>query len=252
MNQDRDQLVKEIFADALERTDAAQCAAYLAQACGDDVPMRQQVEALLKAHAQAGGFLEKPGAVSPGETVTLSTALTEKPGDRIGRYKLLQQIGEGGYGVVYMAEQQEPIRRRVALTSLSASTSPERFTCRPWPNPLTAPERRWPASHFLKPSPCCKVSPTKPGNYTTQKSCSRGSPPRRKSSPLPTALLNQLWKSNAEVLTVNLNHEQRIKEIFADALEKQPPPNHISSSLRSPYEKSNTCCCRRHHGGHGS
>jgi len=42
-------------------------------------------------------------------------AVTEKPGDRIGRYKLLEQIGEGGYGVVYMAEQAEPIRRRVAL-----------------------------------------------------------------------------------------------------------------------------------------
>ena len=56
-------------------------------------------------------------AASPGEqrASVVATAVTEKPGDRIGRYKLLQQIGEGGMGVVYMAEQEEPIRRRVAL-----------------------------------------------------------------------------------------------------------------------------------------
>ena len=52
---------------------------------------------------------------SPGSTIALDLPLTEKPGDRIGRYKLLQQIGEGGCGVVYMAEQEEPVRRRVAL-----------------------------------------------------------------------------------------------------------------------------------------
>src|SRR5438552_4576958 len=55
------------------------------------------------------------GAPGPQQTIALSIPLTEKPGDRIGRYKLLQQIGEGGCGVVYMAEQEEPVRRRVAL-----------------------------------------------------------------------------------------------------------------------------------------
>jgi WD40 repeat protein/serine/threonine protein kinase len=136
MNTDRDKLVKEIFADALEKANAAERAAYLAQACGNDVQLRQHVEALLQAHEKAGAFLEQPpaaafgvpalaGPVSPppeggtpngsGPTVVVSTPLTEKPGDRIGRYKLLQQIGEGGCGVVYMAEQEEPIRRRVAL-----------------------------------------------------------------------------------------------------------------------------------------
>ena len=115
MNTNHDKLVKEIFADALEKANAAERAAYLAQACGNDAQLRQQVEALLQAHEKAGGFLEEPAVALPGKTVVLSTPLTEKPGDHIGHYKLLQQIGEGGCGVVYMAEQEQPIRRRVAL-----------------------------------------------------------------------------------------------------------------------------------------
>jgi eukaryotic-like serine/threonine-protein kinase len=85
--------------------------AYLDGACAGDAALRQQVEGLLRAHEQAGTFLE----TSPASLALASTPLTEKPGDRIGRYKLLQQIGEGGCGVVYMAEQEEPVRRRVAL-----------------------------------------------------------------------------------------------------------------------------------------
>src|SRR5208283_244599 len=115
MNTDRDKLVKEIFADALEKANAAERAAYLAQACGKDAQLRQQVENLLQALEKAGGFLEQPAAALPGKTVIISTPLTEKAGDHIGHYKLLQQIGEGGCGVVYMAEQEQPIRRRVAL-----------------------------------------------------------------------------------------------------------------------------------------
>jgi WD40 repeat protein/serine/threonine protein kinase len=135
MNTDRDELVKEIFADALEKANAAERATYLAQACGNDAQLRQHVEALLQAHEKAGAFLEQPPLASvqhgsggtetgpaeaktpngPGPTVILSTPLTEKPGDRIGRYKLREKIGEGGCGVVYVAEQVEPVRRRVAL-----------------------------------------------------------------------------------------------------------------------------------------
>jgi eukaryotic-like serine/threonine-protein kinase len=115
MNTDRAKLVKEIFADALEKANAAERAAYLAQACGNDAQLRQHVEALLQAHEKAGGFLEGPAAAPPGKTVVVSTPLTEKPGDRIGRYKLREKIGEGGCGVVYVAEQVEPVRRRVAL-----------------------------------------------------------------------------------------------------------------------------------------
>ena len=77
--------------------------------------MRAEVEKLLLAHDQAGAFLEDPVAPPQHSTIVLPAPLTEKPGDKIGHYKLLQQIGEGGCGVVYMAEQEEPIRRRVAL-----------------------------------------------------------------------------------------------------------------------------------------
>jgi len=87
---------------------------YLVQACGGDAALRSRVEALLRAHVEAGDLLES----APGVTVraALSTSQSdEKPGNLIGRYKLLQKIGEGGCGVVYMAEQQAPVVRRVAL-----------------------------------------------------------------------------------------------------------------------------------------
>jgi serine/threonine protein kinase/Tfp pilus assembly protein PilF len=115
MNSDRDQLVKEIFADALEKADAAERAAYLSQACGEDAQLRQHVEALLQAHQKAGAFLEEPAPPPPGKKIVLATLLTEKLGDHIGRYKLLEKIGEGGCGVVYLAEQEDPVKRQVAL-----------------------------------------------------------------------------------------------------------------------------------------
>lgn len=89
---------------------------YLRQACASDEPLRQRVEALLRAAAAGGDFLEPPTAVATTTpTVRLTVPISEKPGDRIGHYKLLERLGEGGCGVVYMADQTEPIRRRVAL-----------------------------------------------------------------------------------------------------------------------------------------
>src|SRR6266516_2783242 len=111
MNTPKDE--ETIFAAALALP-PEQRAACLDQACGGDAALRQRVETLLKAHA-AGAFLEEPAAPVASHTLQIFPPVSERAGDRIGRYKLLQQIGEGGCGVVYMAEQDEPVQRRVAL-----------------------------------------------------------------------------------------------------------------------------------------
>src|ERR1043166_2995487 len=111
-----------VFSSA-RRVPAGERAAYLDEACAGDAALRQRVEELLGASEEAGGFLQDPapGAQRPADTLVPPSprsdtrAPGEKVGDRIGRYKLLQQIGQGGCGVVYMAEQEEPVRRRVAL-----------------------------------------------------------------------------------------------------------------------------------------
>ena len=106
----------EVFNVALELP-AAERAAYLDHACAGDAALRRRVEELLKASEESSACLDDPSAVSPGPVGTVRPPLgpAEKPGNWIGRYKLLQQIGEGGCGIVYMAEQEEPVRRRVAL-----------------------------------------------------------------------------------------------------------------------------------------
>ena len=102
-----------IFTEALQLP-TEERAAYLTRACGADQEMRQRVEKLLKTNNRVGDFLETfPSAILA--TARPEIPVGEEPGDWIDRYKLLQQIGEGGCGVVYMAEQKEPIYRRVAL-----------------------------------------------------------------------------------------------------------------------------------------
>jgi eukaryotic-like serine/threonine-protein kinase len=101
----------EVFAGAV-KLPAEEQAAYLAQECGDDHSLRARVEALLRADSEAGNFMEQPPGDLPAAN---SNVIGDKTGDHIGRYKLLQQIGEGGCGVVFMAEQEEPVHRRVAL-----------------------------------------------------------------------------------------------------------------------------------------
>jgi serine/threonine protein kinase len=113
-----------IFTAALNQADPAARLAFLDQACGEAPKRRRRIEVLLKAHELADGFLEDaPPAPESTDAITEALAgaaapastLTEAPGSRIGPYKLLQQIGEGGMGVVFMAEQEHPVRRKVAL-----------------------------------------------------------------------------------------------------------------------------------------
>jgi serine/threonine protein kinase/tetratricopeptide (TPR) repeat protein len=107
--------VQSIFGRALEIESAADRAAYLDQACGTDDGLRCEIEGLLAANGRAGEFMRRSAAaVAVGITASYEP-LTEGPGTRVGPYKLLQQIGEGGMGVVYMAEQEQPVRRKVAL-----------------------------------------------------------------------------------------------------------------------------------------
>src|SRR5437762_13615004 len=105
--------VEEILLAAVEKKTPAERAAYLEGACGPDAALRALVEGLLESHEQAGSFLEQP-LFEPSPT-TDPPLDPEKPGAVIGPYKLLQQIGEGGMGTVFMAEQTQPVHRKVAL-----------------------------------------------------------------------------------------------------------------------------------------
>lgn len=104
--------VESIFFAVLEKDSRAERAAYLDDVCRGDAELRLQVERLLAAHPQVGSFLN---AAPIGPITVDDTPSAEKPGTIIGPYKLLQQLGVGGMGAVFMAEQQKPVRRTVAL-----------------------------------------------------------------------------------------------------------------------------------------
>ncbi len=105
---------KEIFLKAVEQHSEDQWEAFLDGACGDQPEVRCRVEGLLKAHAEMGTF-QDDAASSHGDPTAHYAPVKERSGSQIGPYKLLQKIGEGGFGVVYMAEQERPVRRKVAL-----------------------------------------------------------------------------------------------------------------------------------------
>jgi serine/threonine protein kinase len=102
-----------VFSEAIEIQSPEERRSYLDRACQGDIGLRQAVEKLISLHSQAGDFLESP-AVNL-DVTAFAPPVDERPGTVIGPYKLLQQIGEGGMGVVFMAEQTEPIQRTVAL-----------------------------------------------------------------------------------------------------------------------------------------
>src|SRR6187402_827388 len=106
--------LEAIFFAALDKP-AAERGSYLAEACGSDADLRRRVERMLTAQMDAASFLETPPSAIGEGSPTMDQATLEKPGTQIGPYKLLQRIGEGGMGVVYMAEQTEPVQRKVAL-----------------------------------------------------------------------------------------------------------------------------------------
>jgi len=107
--------IDEVFFEALQLASATDRAAFLVEACGENADLRARVEQLLHAYPAAGSFLETPPTAIIRESSPTIDRPLERPGMQIGPYKLLQQIGEGGMGVVYMAEQTEPVERRVAL-----------------------------------------------------------------------------------------------------------------------------------------
>jgi tetratricopeptide (TPR) repeat protein len=124
-----EQNAMSVFCAALERATAEERAAYLDGICAHGSELRARVEALLRAHDQAGEFLAGHSGAS-GLTPTIDERITEQPGTVIGPYKLLEQIGEGGFGVVFMAEQQEPIRRKVALKVLKPGMDSQQVIAR--------------------------------------------------------------------------------------------------------------------------
>src|SRR5262245_12881926 len=103
------QQVQSLFHDAVEHHAAADWPAFLDRACGGDLELRHAVEALLRGHEQANSLLDDP---SPATAADRNAA---EPGAVIGPYKLIEPIGEGGMGTVWLAEQSQPVQRRVAL-----------------------------------------------------------------------------------------------------------------------------------------
>jgi WD40 repeat protein/serine/threonine protein kinase len=110
--------IMSILGEAAECRSPEERAAFLDEACAGDAGRRARVEALLRAHQAAGNFLRDNAPPSEPIATTDEPPVPERPGAVVGAYKLLEQIGEGGFGVVFMAEQTKPVRRKVALKVL--------------------------------------------------------------------------------------------------------------------------------------
>jgi serine/threonine protein kinase/Flp pilus assembly protein TadD len=120
------QKVQSIFHEAVEHHAAAAWPAFLDLACGGDAELRAAVEALLRGHEQANSLLDEPAPTS----ATAAELTASAPGAVIGPYKLIQLIGEGGMGTVWMAQQQEPVKRLVALKLIKAGMDSKQVLAR--------------------------------------------------------------------------------------------------------------------------
>ena len=109
-----DDRVEAIFHAALELSAHGEREALLTAECGDDLALEARVRRLIAMHEDSNGLPES-APLSTSIAAEMARLKPEEAGERIGPYKLLQQIGEGGFGVVWMAEQEQPVRRRVAL-----------------------------------------------------------------------------------------------------------------------------------------
>jgi serine/threonine protein kinase/tetratricopeptide (TPR) repeat protein len=118
---------ESIFLEALRHEAPEERAAFLARACAGDEALRRSVELLLEAHARAGDFLKAP---PPEGGRTVEKSFAERPGTQVGPYKLLEAIGEGGMGTVWMAQQQEPVRRLVAVKVLKPGMDSDQVIAR--------------------------------------------------------------------------------------------------------------------------
>jgi hypothetical protein len=125
---------KEIFEQALDLATGAERLAFVNGACGGDATLCARVLALLQAHETDKEFLPE----EPKDLATVLLPITEKPGDKIGRYRLMEKITEGGCGIVYVAEQEEPVRRGSPSKSSSWAWTPAKS----WPGSRPS-GRRW-------------------------------------------------------------------------------------------------------------
>ena len=115
---------KQILDQALEIESLEERSKFLDEACNGDAKLRAKVNALLRAYEDAGSFLEDPLVETIGQPSMEST------GETIGPYKLLQTLGEGGMGIVYLAEQKDPVKRRVALKVIKQGMDSKQFIAR--------------------------------------------------------------------------------------------------------------------------
>jgi tRNA A-37 threonylcarbamoyl transferase component Bud32 len=113
-----------ILQAALEIPGSLERAAYLDESCGGDQALREEIESLIAAHFADETFME------PLADSLWSEARSEREGDMIGRYKLLRQIGEGGFGTIYLAEQSHPVKRQVALKVIKPGMDSKEISAR--------------------------------------------------------------------------------------------------------------------------